>query len=260
MQKLVALLLVFSCLLVHSDPLFQQADKALDFDRYSQLQSDPLVVPDRFHLVRMDRNEIFRAIDYDMPLVLNLFNDVEFRAHVEKVRELEGGSSFLSGSLAGGGHFTIFLHSSGIVRREIHSIRGVYTLRSEGEDFDQLLIQQVDLSDVVLCGNDEESRTMVWEDPGSAAPKWSRGQRTELSRTDARTASFALIESGATQESDHGASSQSANDTIDVLVVYTQRVEDHEGGPAQVQATIENEVAKMNQVLEDSELSHRKIR
>ena len=32
---------------------------------------------------------------------------------------------------------------------------------------------------------------------------------------------------------------------IDVLVLYTQRVEDHEGGPAQTRATIENEMAEM---------------
>ena len=48
--------------------------------------------------------------------------------------------------------------------------------------------------------------------------------------------------------------------TIDVLVLYTQRVEDHEGGSAQVQATIENEIAKTNQVLENSGLSHRRMR
>ena len=259
MQKPVALMLVFLCLLVHSDPLFQQADKALDFDRYSQLQSDPLVVSDRFHLVRMDRNEIFRSVDYNMPLVLNLFNDVEFRARVERVRDLETGSRFMSGSLEGGGHFTIFLHKSGIVRGEIHSIRGVYTLRSEGADFDQVLIQQVDLSDVVICGNDEESWMTEGNEPASAEANWSRGQRTELGRTDARTASFGIVGSGARQESDQ-ASSQSTDDTIDVLVVYTQRVEDYEGGSAEVQATIENEVAKMNQVLENSGLSDRQMR
>ena len=47
---------------------------------------------------------------------------------------------------------------------------------------------------------------------------------------------------------------------IDVLVAYTQRVEDYEGGLEQVKATIENEVAKMNQVLDNSGLSHRQIR
>ena len=43
-------------------------------------------------------------------------------------------------------------------------------------------------------------------------------------------------------------------------MVYTQRVEDHEGGAEQVKAAIENEIAKMNQVLENSDLAHRQIK
>ena len=50
------------------------------------------------------------------------------------------------------------------------------------------------------------------------------------------------------------------SNTIDVLVVYTQRVEDHEGGAEQVKAAIENEIAKTNQVLENSDLAHRQIK
>lgn len=241
-----------------SETLFRQADRMLDFDRYLQLRSDPLVVSDRFHLVRMDRSEIFRSIEHDMPLVLNAFNDAEFRAHVERVKDLEGGSTFISGSLEGGGHITIFLHGSGIVRGEIHSIRGVYALRSEGKDFDQVLIKQVDLSDVVLCGNDEASGLAGGWDAASSRGKW-RDLPTPLSRTDGRARSLAVPGWGRTQESAR-ASAQTDDETIDVLVVYTQRVEDHEGGPAQVQATIENEVAKMNQILENSGLSHRQIR
>ena len=51
-----------------------------------------------------------------------------------------------------------------------------------------------------------------------------------------------------------------ASEPVDVLIVYTQRVENYEGGPEQVRASIENEVAKMNQVLENSGLAHRQVR
>ena len=223
----------------------------LDFDKYLQLQSDPLVVPGRYHLLRMDRNEIFRSIDHDIPLVLNLFNDVEFRADVKRVRDLEGGSSFISGSLQEGGHFTIFLHSSGIIRGEIHSLHRVYTLRSEGSDFDHVLIKQEDLSDVVLCGNDGISANVEENQANWGARRIGSATRATWQKS--------IGPAGATQESAQG-STQTGNKTVDVLVVYTQRVEDHEGGPVQVKAAIENEAAKMNQALEDSELSHRQIK
>ena len=223
----------------------------LDFDRYLDLQSDPLVVPGRHHLVRMDRDEILRSIDHDLPLVLNLFNDVEFRADVRRVRDLEGGSSFISGSLQEGGHFTIFLHSSGVIRGEIHSIRGVYTLRSEGSDFDQVLIKQEDLSDVVLCGNDGISPD------GFEIPDGAGAMSVAL---QAQLTNPTSIESGGTPRGLAQASTEESNNTVDVLVVYTQRVEDYEGGHDQVQATIENEVAKMNQVLENSAIGRRQVK
>lgn len=249
-SKSIAAALAICASFASSEPLFRQADRMLDFDRYLQLQSDPLVVPSRYHLVRMDRNEIFRSIDHDAPLVLNLFNDVEFRGDVRRVRDLEGGSSFISGSLQEGGHFTIFLHSSGIIRGEIHSIRGVYTLRSEGSNLDQVLIKQEDLSDVVLCGQDGFSADEFQVPAGAGAMSVY---------ASAEAAGTRAVESAGTMQESTQASTEATNNKVDVLVVYTQRVEDYEGGPEQAKATIEHEVAKMNQVLNNSELSHRQI-
>ena len=115
--------------------LFQPADNRINFEKHLELQSDPLVVPDRYRLARIDQNQIFRSAGYNMPLVFNLFNDVELRAHVQKIKELSGGSSFISGSLENGGHFTLFLHRSGIIRGEMHSLQGVYTLKIRGHGF-----------------------------------------------------------------------------------------------------------------------------
>ncbi len=268
--------IVFSTLFVaffaQSEVLFQPADNTLSFEKYLQLQSDPLVVPDRYHLARIDRNEIFRSADYDMPLVLNLFNDVELRAQVKNIKDVDGGSSFISGSLENGGHFTIFLHESGVIRGELHSTQGVYTLKSEGEDFDQVLIKQEDLSELPRCGNDDYNVTSA-EAEVSNNRDWipafaGAGQfevPTEIAEpSDAGTTKDSGMTNGAGISGNITTKQNSVqtndSNTIDVLVIYTQRVENYEGGPAQVRATIENEIAKMNQVLDNSDLSHRQIK
>ena len=231
--------MTFSTFFVQAEVLFQSADNILSTDKYFELQSDPFVVPDRYRLARIDQNEIFRSINNDMPLVLNLFNDVELRANIKNSKELSNGSSFISGSLENGGHFTLFLHRSGVIRGEMHSPQGVYTIKSEGDDFNQVLIKQEDLSELPRCGNEQNDSHV--EAGGFHKQDWipaSAGMTNDATGTDQATDS----------------------DTIDVLVVYTQRVEDHEGGVEQVKASIENEIAKMNQVLKNSDLAHRQIK
>ena len=155
MFKYIVFLMILSSSFVQAQVLFQSADNMLSTDKYLELQSDPFVVPDRYRLARIDQNEIFRSINNDMPLVLNLFNDVELRANIKNSKELSNGSSFISGSLENGGHFTLFLHSSGVIRGEMHSPQGVYTIKSEGDDFNQILIKQEDLSEFPRCGNEQ---------------------------------------------------------------------------------------------------------
>jgi len=269
--KYIFFLSFFVSFFVKAQALFQPSDKTLSFEKDLELQSNPLVVSDRYHLARIDQNEIFRSINYEMPMVFNLFNDVEFRAHAQKVKELENGSSFISGFLENGGHFTLFLHKSGIIRGEIHSLQGTYTLKSEGNDFNQVLIKQKDLSGITRCGNEKE--TSVIPDPSvipakagththkSENPLSAHDWISDQVRNDVHAGNDVHVGNdvltGVTAQA--GTSSNNANNTIDVLVVYTQRVEDHVGGPEQIQAAIENEVAKMNQVLENSGLVHRQI-
>ena len=62
-----------------SAQVFQPAGGGLSLERHQELRADPLAVPDRWRVARFDRSEVARAAGAGLPLVLNLFNDVEVR-------------------------------------------------------------------------------------------------------------------------------------------------------------------------------------
>ena len=225
--------------------LLRPVSEGVSAAKQVELEADPYVV--RWRVVGMDREAVFGALPGDEPLVMGLFGDVEVRARVESAKTLDGGSRFLAGVLEGGGHFTLFRHSTGVVRGEFHSGEGVYALRSQGAG--SALVTQRDVSAMPVCGNglsggaSRLGSALVGRPPSSSSI-WASSERV---RSGGRNVSAP-------------ASTGSESKPIDVLVVYTQRVEDYEGGLAQVQATIENEMAKTNQVLENSGLSHRRMR
>ncbi len=228
--------------------VFRAAGDSLSLERHQQLQADPLAVPDRWRLARLDLGEIADAADSDMPLVFNLFDDVEVRGHVQGTKSLSGGSSFVSGSLEDGGHFTIFFHGSGIVRGKIDSPHGFYSLRSEGEDFSQVLIKQEDVPELRGCGVEQPPAAgevpaitaRPFESMGNVARGRWTGSAHAVRRGDEETSKI--------------------SDVLVVLVLYSQVLEDHEGGPEHVKATIEAKMAEMNQILDNSGLSHRQMR
>ena len=237
---LVCLSLSLASALAGAGHLFEATDLPVSRGELQRLESDSFIVPGRYRLARIDRNEIARSIDQGLPLVLNLFNDIEVRASVRSSRELASGSTFHYGELEGGGHFTLLVHHTGIVRGEVHSVRGTFVFRSEGKDRDRISIAQHDLSGVPMCGVGKEEFTPS-----------VRGRESY----DVQPKQTQPVETMPAIQTEPGAS-----EPVDVLIVYTQRVEDHEGGPEQVKATIENEVAEMNQVLENSGLAHRQVR
>ena len=124
-----------------------------------QLQADPHVI--RWRVAQWDANAVFDAnatfgipprahqeapaTEAAAPLVLNLFDDVAVKGHVQSAKTLEGGSRFLFGTLEDGGHFSLFRNGSGIVRGEVHSTDSAYTLRSDGAP-ERLLVMQANLS------------------------------------------------------------------------------------------------------------------
>ena len=235
----------------HGAPVFVDADRPLGALELQRLESEALIVPGRYRLARLDRNALNHSLHNAEPLILNPFADLELRAEVKNVKEVAGGSTFISGSLDDGGHFTLFLHASGVVRGELHSLDGTYTMKSAQDDFDHLVIEQHDLSGVPLCGVDHGDATSPEVEPfvpWAETPRATEATREAVGPHAKGTSSLPLSDG------------PPDSDTVDVLVVYTQRAEDHEGGPVQVSATIENEVAKMNQVLVNSGLPHRQIK
>ena len=265
--------------------LFQEAQNTIQFERHLELQSNPIVLSDRYRLAHIDQNEIFYSIDSDTPLILNLFNDVEFRAKLQKPKKLPSGSSFISGSLEQGGHLTFLLHHNGIIRGKIHSPQGTYTLQSERDHFNEVLIQQKDLSNIPGCGshNDTPNKhsaelsakkreipAFAGMTKGAGMTYKSRSKVIEVPSKITEPKDEEITESEAIDPEMTGLKTKEQKslqttiqmdpEPIDVLVVYTQRAEDAEGGPEHIKAFIENEIAETNQIFANSGLPHRQFR
>ena len=215
-------------------------DQPINVAEMQRLDTNPMIVPGRYRMAVFDGEALSHSINTGAPLVLNLFSDMELRANIESSRKLDSGSLFYSGSLASGGHFTMLLRHSGIVRGEFHTSLGTYSLKTQGENRDLVLIAQHDFSGVRQCGVDGiGAESLAPQDKQFDALPGKIGSHPAAPPIGQK---------------------QGNSETVDVLAVYTQRAEDYEGGPEEVRATIENDIAKMNQVLENSNLRHRQIR
>lgn len=243
---LTALLLAGWAPTSHGAPVLATSDRPLGAPELERIESNPLVVPGRYRLARLDRGALTTALRNGGPLVLNLFQDSELTGLVGNLKVLDSGSKFATGVLAGGGHFSLLLHASGIVRGEFHAPGRVYILASARADSDHVLIREEDHSGVPLCYHDTRAQ------PGVPAHS-VRGARHE---TPGRSGLPTNVSSALSAVDTEVATAA----MLDVLVVYTQRVEDHLGGLTEVEAAIENEMAKTNQVLENSALAHRQMR
>ena len=158
---------------------------------------------------------------------------------VSNAETLESGSRFLAGAMEDGGHFTLLRSTGGILRGEFHSAHGVFTIRSQGPG--TVLVERHDLSKMPGCGFDAMRET---------PPRFTDKVPPAVRRSQTQSPRTAAAEQVQWDDSK----------PVDVLVLYTQRVQDHEGGPAEVIATLENEIAKMNLVLANSGLPHRRVR
>ena len=206
--------------------------------------SDPLIVRSRSAL--LDQDQLHDSVGDRSHLVLNLFPDARFEARV-KSRRAARGSSFVYATLPDGGHATMIV-VGGIVRGEVHSPSGIFTVKSNRRG--QVRIEQLDAS--ALPPVDHGTLGRNWDD---ALQDWKR--RTTLARQ------YALSDDDEDDTEDSG-----PDETVDLLVVYTPGAEALEEdnphiklpGRAETEATIIAEVDKTNQALVNSGLSHRRVR
>ena len=218
--------------------LFQQADSPKDsVQPIEPPVKNPLILRDR--VTQIDTTELFNSATNQQTLILNLFVDTEIQAQVERSHTLTKGGSFISGSLEDGGQMILFINKDGIIRGEVHSSRGVYTIKSHVEDKQRVIIEEIDISkfptgnDVIQFDLDNQNI-------------WLKDSTTE--------------DTGEMDEDTAQAEKQthSTDTKIDVLVLYTNRAKNEEGGKAQIEAAIEMEVEKTNVVLSESTLDSNK--
>ena len=215
--------------------LFPESYDSMTNDEQLEPYSSPLIIRNRQAV--MDSYQLFESISQGN-LVLNLFADAEFRAEVKTAKPLPTGASFMSGSLENGGHITLYVSNEGIVRGEVHSPRGTYTIRSSKgtNSNNNLIVRQIDTSKLTPI----DDGTVNFHSDQSDSPEKPSGD-------------FSVYNNSSAEE-------LPLDETVDVLVVYTPDAETSEGGKAEIEASIRAEVAKTNQAFENSGLSHRKIR
>ena len=207
---------------------------SMSFEEQEELLiEDPTVLRKRG--MEIDTSELFQSLDNQESLVLNLFSDVKIQASIQKSRALKGGGSFTSGVLEDGGSMTLMINENGIVRGKVHSSRGVYIIRSNSNNKNQVIIKEIDLSQI---SQEDDVRK---EDP----------EEIELFLQN--------FQPEARLQSKEAQQTLSENETVDVLVVYTNRARVSEGGTAEIQATIKAEVEDINQALVDSGLTNRQM-
>ena len=240
MPKIALLSIVLASFLfvgaVFAEELFRESHRPISADEERELYDDPAIVRSRG--AALDTVRLLGSVAAGEPVNLNLFRDAEFRAAFEQPVRPSSSGVFMFGQLERGGHVTLFIGEGGVVRGEVHSPRGIYTIRNSkgragvGRD---VTIKQIDAARLPVVDHGP-----AWVEPAS-----------RLDYSGARTA---------IDEEDEGETEEPPDETVDLLVVYTPAAETHEGGRAEIEATIAAEAEKTNQAFINSGLEHRKIR
>ena len=261
-----AALMLAVTLTAQGQELFLTANDAVE-----RLEPEPSVIRSRSAV--FDQNQLVDSLSDGSPLVLNLFPDARFEATVKESRQVSRGSSFVYAVLDRGGHATLFV-AGGIVRGEVHSPHGVYTIKTGG-GIGNVRIEQLDASALppVDHGTLDPSRADASRDRGPIG-QVAFIDHGDMAATDTSHSSNAKTRSNLEHRSGSSTTrsvplvsriardeaAEPSDETVGVLVVYTPNAEAHEGEKGEIEATIRAEIEKTNQAFVNSDLSHRKIR
>ena len=213
--------------------LFEETYAYLDSAEREALYADSLIL--RSRLAVLDGSQFKEAEQ----LILNLFPDVELRVKMTDLRAIREGESFFYASLEDGGYASFYFSPEGIVRGNVSSVRGTFSVRSRksrapssvrGEL--QVVISEIDIANVPLHGDDTLEAPLPPVDYQSAH-ELPRDSTDDVAREEA--------------------------DELTVLALYTPKAEEQEGGKAEIEATIRAEAERMNQALINSGIGHRRI-
>ena len=153
--------------------VFQESYHSLSINEEAEIYTDPIIL--RARKAVLDGSQLLNSALNNQSIHLNLFGDVNLRATVKNSRSFSSGSTFLSGSLEQGGHITLFISKEGIIRGEVHSPRGVYTIRtSKGERGSQnVMIRQIDTSQLPVIDHGAMTNTENLKGPEKSSSDFS---------------------------------------------------------------------------------------
>ena len=223
--------------------LFQESHHSMSRSEWLEPYSNPIVARNR--QATIDTSSLFRPASNGPVLALNLFPDVELKAQVENTRSLPSGASFMYGSLEDGGHITLFINKEGIVRGQVHSPSGIYTIRSSEGNNDR-------------NENSDKITTTIRQIDTSNLPPVDDGAVHAGHKPHSMNQTGFILRQGSILRRNESPSA-TPDETVDILVVYTADAEASEGGEDEIKAAIEAEIEKTNQAFINSGLSHRKI-
>ena len=173
------------------------------------------------------------------PLTLNLFDDTVLAAHVESTAPTASGYA-LSGRLIGEPFGTMTLVVNGtVVAGTVRTLEATWRIRTAGAGMYR--IRQVDLSTLAPGGKPRVERAPASDEPagdgaavaleGEAPARAANGDGPPVDMVDVTTVD---------------------GPAVDMIVFYTPEAREHEGGKAEIEATIDLFVTETNQAYADS--------
>ena len=173
------------------------------------------------------------------PLTLNLFDDTVLTAHVESTAPTASGYA-LSGRLIGEpfGMMTLIVNGT-VVAGTVRTLEATWRIRTAGAGMYR--IRQVDLSTLAPGGEPLVERAPVNDEPagdgaavpleGEAPARAANGEGPLVDMVDVTTVD---------------------GPAVDIIVFYTPEAREHEGGKAEIEATIDLFVTETNRAYADS--------